>query len=67
MAQEDVDLAHDNEDVMLAPQVFAQACSKLTFHPTVDMFGNAQNHQVPRYMFRAATLGPRQWLLSRRI
>lgn len=50
MAQEDVDLAHDNEDVMLAPEVFAQACSELKFHPTVDLFANAQHHQVPRYM-----------------
>ncbi len=30
MAQEDFDVAHDNEDVMLRPKEFADACSALT-------------------------------------
>ena len=50
LAQEDFDVAHDNEDVMLHPTVFAQACESLHFRPTVDLFANAQHHQVSRYM-----------------
>ena len=50
MAREDFDWAHDSEDVMLRPEVFQDACSALSFYPTVDLFANAQHHQVPRYM-----------------
>ena len=50
MAQEDFDVAHDNEDVMLRPDVFDEACSALKIFPTVDLFANAQHHQVARYM-----------------
>ena len=50
MAQEDFDVAHDNEDVMLRPEVFEDACSALKFFPTVDLFANVQHQQVLRYI-----------------
>ncbi len=41
MAQEEFDVAHDNDNVMLRPEVLEDACSALKFLPTVDMFANA--------------------------
>ena len=57
MMQEDRELpptsqpppALDREDVQLDPVVFHEAQRQLRFRPTVDLFANAQHHQLPRY------------------
>ena len=36
-------------DVMMDPVVFREACKILKFKPTVDLFANANHHQLPRY------------------
>ena len=41
--------AQPKEDVMLDPVVFREACKRLKFKPTIDLFANAQHHQCPRY------------------
>ena len=43
-------VAHDLNDVMLDLMVFQQAAKQLNFKPSVDLFGNAQHHQVDRYL-----------------
>ena len=39
----------DDEDVMLNPTVFHNACRLLNFYPTADMFASRAHHQVDRY------------------
>ena len=41
--------AESREDVMLDPVVFHEITQRLKFKPTIDLFANAQHHQVPRY------------------
>ena len=39
----------DVNDVMLNPLVFHQARKELRFKPSVDLFANADHHQLHRY------------------
>jgi len=39
----------DVTDVMLDPTVFRNACTQLQYTPEVDLMGNSEHHQLPRY------------------
>ena len=38
-----------DEDVMLNPVVFRNACRLLQIHPTADMFASSDHYQILRY------------------
>ena len=37
------------DDVMLDPRIFHDACKQLKFKPSADMFASSEHHQLPRY------------------
>ena len=42
-------LTQPKEDVMLDPVIFREACKRLKFKPSVDLFANAKHHQCARH------------------
>ena len=41
--------APSNEDVMMDPAIYRDACSRLKYKPTIDLFASAKHHQCARY------------------